>query len=102
MEKQIEFMIDGQLAGSATLFIENGQIDTSYAEERFWKAVRYSHAELLDMEHEQIVDNLTKEQEEKLKEAHAQVYHGTDDDMPDAFDEWLVELPLEELKEILK
>ena len=32
-----------------------------------------------------------------LKEIHAEDYHGTDDDMPDDFDNWLVELDNEEL-----
>lgn len=32
-----------------------------------------------------------------LKDAHAKSYHGTDDDMPDAFDAWLVELPVDTL-----
>ena len=27
--------------------------------------------------------------EEYLKETHAKQYHGTDDDMPDCFEEWL-------------
>ena len=33
---------------------------------------------------------------ELLKERHAKNYHGTDDDMPDAFDSWLVELDADE------
>lgn len=34
--------------------------------------------------------------EEYLKLVHAEDYHGTDDDMPDAFDDWLGELDGEE------
>ncbi len=30
--------------------------------------------------------------EDYLQEEHAKDYHGTDDDMPDAFDHWLSEL----------
>jgi hypothetical protein len=30
--------------------------------------------------------------EDCLQEFHAESYHGTDDNMPDAFDAWLVEL----------
>lgn len=30
-----------------------------------------------------------KDFEDYLKEIHAEDYHGTDDDMPDAFDSWL-------------
>lgn len=49
-----------------------------------------------------IIDHLTPEQEDKLKEAHAEDYRGTDDDMPDAFEGWLEDLTLDELKQILK
>lgn len=101
MEKEIEFVIDGQKAGSGTLFINNGEIDTSSAEESFWKAVRYSRQQLLDEEREHIIDNLTNVQEDKLKEEHAKDYHGTDDDMPDAYDSWLMDLDLEDLKKII-
>ena len=52
-------------------------------------------------EKEKIVDNLTDEQEEKLKEEHAEDYHGTDDDMPDAYESWLEDLTLEDYKKIL-
>ena len=48
-----------------------------------------------------IVDNLTSEQEDKLKAAHAEDYHGTDDDMPDAFENWLGSLSAEEIKSII-
>ena len=101
MEKEIEFMIDGELCGSATLFIENGEIDTTNAEEKFWKAVRFDRQQLIEEEREYIIDNLTSEQEDKLKELHAKEYHGTDDDMPDAFDNWVVDVSLEDLKKII-
>lgn len=35
--------------------------------------------------------------EEFLKYIHAQDYHGTDDDMPDAFEAWLEQLQLDDL-----
>lgn len=50
----------------------------------------------------EIIDNLTEEQEDKLKDAHGNGYMGLDDDMPDAFEAWLEYLSLKELKEILK
>lgn len=34
--------------------------------------------------------------EEFLQEKHAENYTGTDDDMPDSFDHWLVELDYED------
>lgn len=55
-----------------------------------------------DDEHSQLIDNLTSQQEDLLKEAHAKEYMGTDDDMPDAFEAWLEDLSLDELKTILK
>jgi hypothetical protein len=54
-----------------------------------------------DAERSAIIDNLTSEQEDKLNEAHAEHYRGTDDDMPDAFVGWLEDLSLDELKSIL-
>ena len=33
--------------------------------------------------------------EDFLKDTHTEDYHGTDDDMPDAFDNWLAELDVE-------
>ena len=53
------------------------------------------------MEKSTIIDNLTSEQEEKLQKAHSKNYMGTDDDMPEAFDSWLVDVSLEEIKKIL-
>ena len=41
LEKQIEFLVNGVLSGSATLFVENGEIDTTNAEEAFYKAVLF-------------------------------------------------------------
>jgi hypothetical protein len=35
--------------------------------------------------------------EEFLKEQHAKDYHGTDDDMPDAYEAWLEQLGLDEI-----
>lgn len=46
-------------------------------------------------------DNITPEQEEKLRMAHGEHYMGTDDDMPDAFEAWAERLTLEDLEEIL-
>lgn len=35
--------------------------------------------------------------EDFLKEKHAADYHGTDDDMPDAFEAWLERLQIDEM-----
>jgi hypothetical protein len=51
---------------------------------------------------ERLIDNLTYEQEQKLQAAHAKNYYGYDDDMTDDYEEWLVNLSLPALKQILK
>ena len=35
--------------------------------------------------------------EDFLQEKHAEDYHGTDDDMPDAFDHWVSNLEIQEV-----
>ncbi len=52
-------------------------------------------------EKSKIIDNLTSEMEEVLQNAHAENYTGLDDDMPEAYEYWLEELSLEDLKSIL-
>jgi hypothetical protein len=101
MEKTIEFLIDGMPAGSSTLFIEDGKIDITNAEDSFYKAVRYSTQQLLDEEREYIFDNLTDAQEAKLKDAHFKDYHGPKEGYEESYDVWLEELDLETLKKIL-
>ena len=54
------------------------------------------------MKQEIDISNLTQEQEDKLKEIHAKQYTGLDDDMPDDFENWIVELTKEELEEYLR
>ena len=39
--------------------------------------------------------------EDFLKEQHAKEYHGTDDEMYDAYEAWVVELEMEELMKII-
>jgi hypothetical protein len=64
-------------------------------------ALRAFRKKAPELEREAIVDSLTSAQEDLLKSAHAEHYHGTDDDMPDAFEGWLEDLSLDELKSIL-
>ena len=56
MEKQIEFLVNGVLSGSATRFIENGKVDTTNAGGAFFKAVRFSRNYLRDDEREFILE----------------------------------------------
>ena len=44
--------------------------------------------------------NTEKMFENYLQEVHAKNYHGSDDDMPDAFEDWLVDLDKDELIEL--
>ena len=51
---------------------------------------------------EQIIDNLTKEQEDTLRDIHAENYSGTDDDMPEAYEKWLMDLTVMDLESYLE
>ena len=73
--------------------------DTAARLEKYLATFRKSNAD--EEEKDSIVSSLTSVQEDKLKEAHAKDYHGTDDDMPDAYERWLADLDLNELKKIL-
>lgn len=79
---------------------ENPQIaDTAVRVEKY--LTQYRAAEVEEEIRSNIIEHLTPEAEEKLKEAHAKDYHGTDDDMPDAYEKWIEDLTSDELKAIL-
>lgn len=103
---KIEFLIDGRNVGSSYVSISNGELRTEAAEEEFYAVLRKNAKSLIqeveDLERSEIIDNLTDDQETKLKDEHAKDYHGTDDDMPDAYEGWLENLSLDEMKQILK
>lgn len=103
---EIEFLIDGKKVGGSFLVAVGKTLLTDVAEDEFYAVLRKNESRLLkeaeDEERDEIAINLTSAQEDKLKEAHAKDYHGTDDDMPDAYEAWLENLSLDELKEILK
>lgn len=48
-----------------------------------------------------LLEQLIADNEGKLQDIHAKNYIGTDDDMSDAFDNWLSDLSLEEVCEML-
>ena len=102
----IEFVLDGTVIGSGTVFISNGKMDTYNLEDEFFATIRKNEKSLIaqaeEEMREEIINGLTKEQENVLREKHGKDYHGTDDDMPDAYEDWLMELTLEDLKHILK
>src|SRR3990167_8622096 len=85
-QKKLEFEIRVDctpLQGTTTIFVKNGEVDYSMAEDHFWEIMRKWEKDWLkeaeEEEREFIIDNLTPEQEEKLQTKHAEDYHGTDD-----------------------
>lgn len=54
------------------------------------------HALSKDHKHS-LVELLTEEQIEILRDVHAENYMGTDDDMPDKFEHWLTNLDDDEI-----
>lgn len=72
----------------------NGEFVTDYFDPQSF----YGHGQIEEVcEHcngtgEIEVSELSALLEEKLEEMHAENYHGLDDDMPDAFDNWLAEM----------
>lgn len=61
----------------------------------------YNEAEAEQNAKEEIMDNLTDDQNRLLEETHMKDYHGTDDDAPDDYGAWLEDLTSTELKAIL-
>lgn len=101
MEKEITFVIDGVECGKSWFTVENGKMYTEAAEEEFYKVLLHNNKDLEEEEREYIVDHLTKEQEDKLGEACMKEYHGDKDHWEDFYENWLVDLSLDELKKIL-
>lgn len=107
-EREVEIRVDGQpLQGTSNIFVIDGKLDYSSAEEHFYEIIRKWESDCLKKEAEEeekefIIDHLTDAQETVLKDAHAKEYHGTDDDMPDAYEDWLMDLDLDSLKTLTK
>lgn len=102
---EMTFTINGKDVGIAFLGVENGKLHTEAAEEQFYAILRKNEKSLIEEAGEEekgdIVDKLTPAQEEKIKETHAKDYHGTDDNMVDAYEDFLQGLTVEDLKAIL-
>ena len=106
-EREVEISVDGQkLQGTSFITVKDGVLDYSSAEEHFYEIIRKWEKDWIkeaeEDEKEFIVDNLTPKQEEVLKAEHAKEYHGDDDDMPDDYENWLMDLSLDSLKTITK
>lgn len=102
----MKFVVNDKEVGSAFMTIlSDGTLNTEGVEMEFYAAIRKNSKAWLkeaeEDERDRIISNLTHEQEEKLKEEHAKDYHGTDDDMPDAYESWLEDLDLTDYKRIL-
>lgn len=82
-----------------TVFVDMDEAQTADKIARYLNV--YNKEEIEQDAKAEIVDNLTKEDEEKLKDAHAEDYNGLDDDMPDAYEDWLMDLTSDELRTIL-
>ena len=50
----------------------------------------------------EIIKNQTKDQEDVLRNIHAENYSGTDDDMPEAYERWLENLTVMDLESYLE
>lgn len=106
-EIEVEINIDGvPLQGTSTILVEDGKINYSLAEEHFYEILRkWGKNWIKEWEEEykeKIIKQLTSEQKDILRNQHAKNYHGTDDEMEDYFEEWLLDISLDELKEWLK
>ncbi len=55
-----------------------------------------------DYDKDEVMDNLMESDIEKLSAKHAEDYHGLDDNMPDAFENWLTNLTSKEILDIIK
>ena len=55
-----------------------------------------------ELYNENLLEQLITENEDLLQDIHAENYMGTDDDMPDAFENWITNLTLEEVQVYIK
>ena len=106
---KVHFTVEGDDWGYGTISItEDGTYRTDSVENEFYKMLRGQEKQIRkeaeEEEKEFIIDNLTKEQEDKLKDIHFNQADGVlDDDMPDDYENWLCyEVDIDELKGYLK
>lgn len=104
-EYLVSYQIEGIGGGSSYLSVADGKVLAENVVDDFISTLRKNEKTIIkdaaDEEKSDIVDGLTHAQEEILKIAHGTDYHGTDDDMPDAYEAWIENLTLEELKSFL-
>ena len=106
-DKEIDFYIGGVKVGGSTISKspDDKHLDTQAAEDEFYAILRKHEASILeeaaDYERSYIIDHLTSEQEDKLGEECMKNYHGSKDGWEDAYENFLEDLSLDELKAIL-
>ena len=99
---EIEIRLNGLVQTGQVVVQDDGTINSEDAEEGFGKLLRRSKDFLIADAEEQLISDLTKEQENKLKDIHAKNYSGTDDNMSDEYESWLMSLTYAELISYLK
>lgn len=107
MEKDylVTFEIEGIGGSSSYITGKDGKIDTQAVEDEFYAMLRKNEKDLIeDMEEEErdkIIGNLTIAQEAKLKAACMVDYHGDKEHWEDAYERFIEDLSLEEIKKII-
>ncbi len=104
-EYEVRFSVEGIGTDSSFVTVENGQLNTAAVEEQFYAFLRKNEKALIkdaaDEERSNIIENLTSEQEVKLAEECMKDYHGDKDHWEDAYETFLEDLSLDQLKQIL-
>ncbi len=77
-------------------------IKKDQVEETDVKSLQETELTQEDYNKEEILDNLLKGDIEELKKRHAEHYKGTDDEMSDDYENWLMGLTSDEIINILK
>ena len=98
---------EGNELGSGIVAIyPDGRLSTEQIEQEFYGMLRGNEKdwrkEFAEEYKEFIIDNLTDAQEDILKDKHMDGYTGCDDDAPDDYENWLMDLDLDDLKTMLK
>lgn len=104
-EYLVIFRIEGIGVSESFITVENGKLHTEAAEEQFFALLRKSEKALLqdaeDDEKSGIMERLTPDQDDILKEEFARTFTGLDDDMPDSYEDFLQDILVKDLKKML-
>lgn len=104
-EYLVSVNIEGIGGTTSYITVTNGKVMQEPVVEEFYALLRKCEKSLIkdaaEQEKSDVVDTLKPADEAKLKEAHMAQYHGTDDDAPDDYENWLEDLDVHELKKII-